>query len=152
MIPKKYKSFFSITLILSLSIGLSGCLATAQQHREAISDSTDKLTVGTVQKEIKKGMSGGEVATVLGSPNIVTKDKSEVETWIYDKVSTEYIYSSSSAGIGSLIIGVASIIGAGSGSASSSSGASSKNQKTLTIIIKFTEGVVSEYTYHTSSF
>ena len=152
MITKKYKSFFSITLILSLSIGLSGCLATAQQHREAISDSTDKLTVGTVQKEIKKGMSGAEVATVLGSPNIVTKDKSEVETWIYDKVSTEYIYSSSSAGIGSLIIGVASIIGAGSGSASSSSGASSKNQKTLTIIIKFTEGVVSEYTYHTSSF
>ena len=97
-------------------------------------------------------MSGAEVATVLGSPNIVTKDKSEVETWIYDKVSTEYIYSSGSAGIGSLIIGVASIIGAGSGSASSSSGASSKNQKTLTSIIKFTEGAVSEYTYHTSSF
>ena len=143
---------FPFTLILFLSITLSGCLLTAQQHREAINDPTDKLTVGTVQKEIKKGMSGAEVAIVLGSPNIVTKDKSEVETWIYDKISTEYVYSRSSAGIGSLIIGVASIIGAGGGSASSSSGASSKSQKTLTIIIKFTKGVVSEYTYHTSSF
>ena len=149
---KKLSAIFSFVLILLLSISLSGCLATAQQHREAISDPTDKLTVGTVQKEIKKGMSGAEVAIVLGAPNIVTKDKSEVETWIYDKISTEYIYSSGSAGIGSLVIGVASIIGAGSGSVSSSSGASSKNQKTLTIIIKFTEGVVSEYTYHTSSF
>ena len=32
-------------------------------------------TVGVVQKEIKVGMSGAQVAEVLGSPNVVTTDE-----------------------------------------------------------------------------
>jgi len=131
---------------------ISGCITNASQHLKNIEDTGDKLTVGVVQKEIKKGMSGAEVAIVLGSPNLVTKDKSGAETWIYDKMSTEFAYSKSKAGISSLIIGVSSIIGGASGSSSSSSGASKSSQRTLTVIIKFIKGEVSEYTYHASSF
>jgi outer membrane protein assembly factor BamE (lipoprotein component of BamABCDE complex) len=138
--------------ILGLSsILLSGCMA-AGDHRKAVQNTDDKLTVGVVQKEIKEGMSGADVATALGSPNMVTKDKSGAETWIYDKVSTEYVYSSSSGGVSSLILGTGAVIGAAGGSYNSSSGASSQTQRTLTIIIKFIEGEVSEYTYHASSF
>jgi outer membrane protein assembly factor BamE (lipoprotein component of BamABCDE complex) len=133
------------------SIVLSGC-STAGDHRQAVQNTDDKITVGVVQKEIKNGMSGADVATALGSPNMVTRDKAGVETWIYDKVSTEFVHSSSSGGVSSLVLGLGAIVGGAGGSYSSSSGASSQTQRTLTIIIKFIEGEVSEYTYHASSF
>ena len=48
----------------------------------------DKLTLGKVQSQIKKGMSQAEVLEVLGSPNIVTKNSSGNEVWTYDKISS----------------------------------------------------------------
>ena len=47
----------------------AGCGAThhAADVREA--DAVDRVTVGTVQKEIRLGMSAADVATALGSPN-----------------------------------------------------------------------------------
>ena len=56
-------------------IAVSGCQS-AQQHAadvEAANAETNRLTVGTVQREIRVGMSGGEVASVLGSPKIATR-------------------------------------------------------------------------------
>ncbi len=83
---------------------LTGCM-TAPQHRAAVADdSTDRVTVGRVQKEIRVGMSGAEVAAVLGSPNVVTTDEQRREVWIYDKIATETVYSTSSGGIGALIL------------------------------------------------
>jgi hypothetical protein len=57
--------------------------------------------VGTVQREIRVGMSGAEVITVLGPPNIVTTDAERREVWTYDRIATETVYSSS-AGAASL--------------------------------------------------
>jgi outer membrane protein assembly factor BamE (lipoprotein component of BamABCDE complex) len=63
-------------LIVSL---LTGC-ASASYHRQEVQDNTgDKVTVGTVQKEIRKGMSGAEVAAALGSPNTVSSDEKRRE-------------------------------------------------------------------------
>jgi outer membrane protein assembly factor BamE (lipoprotein component of BamABCDE complex) len=94
------------------------------------------MTVGTVQKEIRKGMSGAEVAEVLGSPNIVTTDAEGREVWIYDKISTDVTYSR----------------GAG-GSVSKSAGAESTTQRTLTVVIKFDENKrVRDFAYHSSRF
>lgn len=113
------------------------------------------MTVGVVQKEIKKGMSQAAVAEALGSPNMVTRDKDETETWIYDKVSTDVSYSASSGG---LLIGAlggssnAGVGGFGGASYGSGAGAASRTQRTLTVIIKFKEGVVNEYTYNASKF
>jgi len=68
--------------------------ANVGDQRKALNDSSEqKLTLGVAQKEIKVGMSQSDVAKALGSPNMVTKDKDGIETWIYDKVSTDYAYS-----------------------------------------------------------
>lgn len=133
---------------------LAGC-QTAGFHRAEVQDnSTDRVTVGTVQKEIKVGMSGAEVAQALGSPNIVSTDDQRREVWIYDKIATDRVYSSSSGGINALILGFgAGAAGGVGGGGSSSAGASSTSQRTLTVIIKFDEAKkVRDFAYHTSRF
>jgi outer membrane protein assembly factor BamE (lipoprotein component of BamABCDE complex) len=127
----------------------------ASDHRAAVEEPAgERLTVGTVQKEIRVGMSGAEVAAVLGSPNIVSTDEERREVWIYDKMATDATYSTSSGGIASLILGGgSSVAGAASGSANQSAGASSTSQRTLTVIIKFdNDKKVRDFAYHTSRF
>ena len=141
--------------VVSLStILLSACMSVAQ-HKEAVQDdSTDRITVGKIQKEIRVGMTGADVATVLGSPNIVTTDEERNEVWIYDKIATDTAYSKSEGGILALILGGRSSVGAGvGGGASRSAGADSKSQRTLTVVIKFgDDGKVRDFAYHTSRF
>ncbi|WOH38018.1 hypothetical protein RI844_01935 [Thalassotalea fonticola] len=147
-------AFYKLTLPVLLLISLTGCM-TAQEHRQEIADdSADKMTVGVVQKEIKVGMSGAEVAAILGSPNIVSTDENRNEVWIYDKISTEFVHSSSSGGLSSLILGFGSeVLGGVGGSYNKQAGASSKSQKTLTIILKFDdEGLIRDFAYHASRF
>jgi hypothetical protein len=98
-------------------------------------------------------MSPADVAKVLGSPNMVTRDRDNIETWIYDKVSTESAYSTSKGGVAALVLGGGSGVGGiGAGGASQATGASSRTQRTLTIIIKFKNNSVSEFTYNATSF
>jgi len=140
-------------LLLWVVLALTGCMTAAQHQQTLPSAEERKLTTGVVQKEIRKGMSQADVAAALGSPNLVTKDKKGVETWIYDKISTEYAYSTSSGGVSALVLGWGgSAAGLGGGSVNRSSGASSTTQRTLTVIIKFIEGEVDEFTYRSSSF
>ncbi len=149
-----------------------GCMTTqpqptAAQHREALgSTGEQKMTLGLVQSSISKGMSQADVATTLGSPNMVTQDAEGNETWIYDKISTESTHSSSSkresAGVGlgtALLAGVGSVAGgvvggaSASSQASQSSGARSQSQRTLTVVIKFDGGKrVSDVRYQSTSF
>lgn len=121
---------------------ITGC-QTAASHKAGVQDdSGDRMTVGKVQKEIRVGMSGAEVAQVLGSPNIVSTDEERREVWIYDKIATDRAQSSSSGGVNVLILGVGS-----------SAAASSTSQRTLTVIIKFDNGgKVRDFAYHTSRF
>ncbi|MBG0789681.1 MAG: hypothetical protein H0S80_04195 [Desulfovibrionaceae bacterium] len=133
---------------------MGGCMA-AGQHREAVrDDSVNKLSVGAVQKEIRVGMSGADVVSVLGSPNMVSTDAKRREVWVYDKVSTERVYSNSSGGVGVLGLVIGGSAGAlGSGSYEGRSGASSTTQRTLTILIKFDEqSLVRDFAYRQSSF
>jgi outer membrane protein assembly factor BamE (lipoprotein component of BamABCDE complex) len=121
---------------------LSGCQSAAQHKASVQDDSVDRITVGNVQREIRVGMSGTEVARVLGSPNIVSTDEERREVWIYDKIATDSAASSSSVGGTILILG-----------ARSSAAATSTSQRTLTVIIKFDKvGKVRDFSYHTSRF
>lgn len=144
--------------ILGLSLLTSAMLAGCQQagdHKRAVQDDTaDRITVGKVQKEIRIGMSGADVAQALGSPNIVTTDDQRREVWIYDKISTEYVHSSSSGGVNALLLGWGSDVGgAGGAGASAASGAKSTTQRTITIVIRFDNaGQVRDFSYNTSSF
>ena len=114
-------------------------------HRDLLHTSQEaKLTTGVVQKEIRKGMTQAEVAKHLGSPNLVTRDKNGLETWVYDKMSRDVSYSSSAIGGA----GGSALIIAGA----SQSGAAATTQRTLTVIIKFENNLVEELTYNASSF
>ena len=128
----------------------AGCSAThhAADVREA--NDVDRVTVGTVQREIVLGMSAADVATVLGSPNIVTTDDLRQETWIYDKISSDVTYSRSSGTVVGLIFGSSA---AGAGVGTTSAGSSSSSQRTLTVIIKYDgDNRVRDFSYHTSRF
>jgi outer membrane protein assembly factor BamE (lipoprotein component of BamABCDE complex) len=100
------------------------------------------LSAGKVQREIRVGMTGADVAEVLGSPNVVSTDELGREVWIYDRISTDTAYSQGGAFGSILILG-----------GSTSSGAASRSQRTLTVIIKFDEqGRVRDFAYRQSSF
>lgn len=133
---------------------LSGCMSASEHRADVSNPAADRVTVGTVQKEIRVGMSGAEVAGVLGSPNIVSTDEERREVWIYDKISTDVAYSTSSGGIAALILGGSGSVGGGAaGNVGRSAGATSTSQKTLTVIIKFDDAKkVRDFAYHTSSF
>ena len=132
-----------LKLVLSGTIAtLAGCMS-AEQHRQAVdTTAADNLTVGTVQREIRVGMTSAEVVEVLGAPNMVTTDELRREVWVYDKVATEATRSSS-FGYGTLILF--------GGTARSS--AVSTSQKTLTVIVKYDEqGRVRDFAYRQSKF
>lgn len=136
-------------LVLCVSILATGC-STVADHRKAVADATEnKLTLGVAQRSIQVGMSQADVVTALGSPNMVTRDRSGVETWIYDKFSTDRAYSTSTGGVAGLVIGSG---GAGVGGGASASGASSSVQRTLTIIIKFENSIVRDFSYNSTAF
>ena len=133
---------------------MSGCM-TAPQHQAAVNSyEEDRLTLAAVQRNVRTGMSGSEVLSSLGSPNIVSTDENRHEVWVYDRVGTEYVHSESESGL-------ISLIGAASGSAAGGilpgynqkAGASRRSQRTLTIIVRFDdEGQVKDYSYHASRF
>ena len=129
-------------IVICYAVFFTSCVGTRYAANTQEGLEGNKLTVGTVQKEIKKGMSGAEVAEVLGSPNIVSTDEQGREVWIYDKISTVRVQSESS-GYGILILS----------GYSESGGSSSTSQQTLTIIIKFdNDHKVRDFAYHTSRF
>lgn len=123
-------------LLIALISALTACSPAPR------SESATTLTTGVVQKEIRIGMPGSDVAQVLGSPNIVSLDENKDEIWVYDKVSTEVVYSSGAGGVWLLLFGV-----------DKESGYSEKSQRTLTVIIKLNEDKkVTDFTYRASSF
>jgi hypothetical protein len=131
----------------------------ASDHRQDVQDDTgDRMTVGKVQKEIRIGMSSEAVAQTLGSPNIVTTDEKRRESWIYDKISTDRVFSRSSGGVSALILGGAPVGGGilgglGGGNVEKQAGASSTRQRTLTVIIKFDEeSKVRDFAYNYTQF
>lgn len=129
-------------LLFSIAAALAACSTAAEQQKNLGSAEERQMTVGVVQKEIRAGMTQGQVAEALGSPNIVNRGINGRETWIYDKVATEASYSNSGA------YGTVLLLGGGS-----AAGASSSTQKTLTVVIRFdATDRVETFSYHSSKF
>lgn len=128
---------------LATSSILIGC--SASDHAASVNQdqpNSGKLTAGKVQSQVSRGMSGGQVAEVLGSPNIVSTDENGREVWIYDRFATEVRASESSGGVW-LVLGVVG----------GSSGAATKSTRSLTVVIKFDDSKkVRDVAYHSSSF
>jgi outer membrane protein assembly factor BamE (lipoprotein component of BamABCDE complex) len=131
-----------VTFALVAALSLGACRTVEDNRRDTADTRGRELTAGLVKREITKGMSGAAVAEALGSPNIVTKDRDERETWVYDKIATEASYSQSQSGMFLIL-----------GGFSNQSGAASTTQRTLTVVIKFDKNnKVESFTYHQSKF
>lgn len=138
------KALFLSLFAIFISVAISGCYPTSlvdqQRDMNAAKGEGENLSIGKVQKEIKVGMSSSDVVSVLGSPNMVTTDDKRRESWVYDKVSTEGM-ASTSKGTGFLWF------------PADRNATVSRTQKTLTIVIKFDEkGMVRDFAYNTSKF
>jgi outer membrane protein assembly factor BamE (lipoprotein component of BamABCDE complex) len=134
----------SYVVLLALPLLFGGCQPVRDQAAAVheAQDAGSKVTLGTVQREIRVGMSSADVVSVLGSPNMVTTDEQRRETWVWDKVSTESIGTSSAGGATILLFGV-----------SGGSAVHSTTQRTLTIIVKFDSASrVRDFSYRSSSF
>ncbi len=146
-------------IILYAGLGLTpilhGCVTThapLSLPEKNLPEAT-RLTLGLVQQTVKKGVSKDEVISKLGSPNMVTSSSESYETWIYDRISTEIQTETSSGGVRVLGGAVGGSVGAGvSAGSSTSAGAAVRSQKTLTVIIKFSKGVVDSYQTRATSF
>ena len=62
------RNLLRLTLIPVVAGALFSCTAT-HHVKDVRAEDADRVTVGTVQKEIRLGMSGADVAAVLGSPS-----------------------------------------------------------------------------------
>ena len=138
-------------LILSISFILFNCAPPDPIVIEVPVEKEDKLTLGTVQSKIKKGMNQTEVLEVLGSPNIVTKNSQGNEVWTYDKIGSNQSSSSEvSATYGQRQLNQgfwAFLFGGVTSSAGASSDRNSES-KSLTVIITFDgNSNVSDFTY-----
>jgi hypothetical protein len=134
----------AVLALFCVIIGLATGCESAASHSKALNDEppVEKFTLGNVQRKVSKGMSQADVASSLGSPNIVTKDSSGKEAWIYDKVAREVSYSHDQGGVWLIL-----------GAYSKEAGASRTSQSTLTVVIKFDDqGQVNDVTYHSSQF
>jgi outer membrane protein assembly factor BamE (lipoprotein component of BamABCDE complex) len=151
------KSSLFINTLLSIVL-LSGCMTAAEHSASLHSAADQKMTVGLVQAKITKGMSQGQVAEILGSPNIVSKDQAGNDTWIFDKIASEASFSKDQGGGGGGVgagieAGNALILGGLLGNYNRSAGASATTQRTLTVVIKFdSRQLVNDFSYHSTQF
>ena len=132
------------------ALALAGCLP-AQEHARAVQATPGGgLSVGSVQTGVRVGMTGAQVAAALGAPNVVTTDELRREVWIYDRIATDQIYSTSNGGLGLVMFPGGGGIGP---FGTYQSGARSTSQRTLTVLVKFDEGGrVRDFAYHQSRF
>ena len=117
---------------------LTACGASLQTVSPPPDPEEKRLTIGTVQREIRKGMAASAVAEALGAPNIVTTDEQRREVWIYDRVATKRVQEQGYASL--VLIGYSREAGAVS-------------QRSLTVIVKFdADKLVRDYAYHATRF
>lgn len=151
----------SLVIISFLALLGGGCQSydpnMKKLHSELPEESSPELTLGVFQSKIVTGMSQGEVAAAVGSPNIVEKRDDNKEVWIYDKVSSEVasvnqrVSGGGGAGM-AVATGSAIIGGIGGVSGGKNASVSRSTQKSLTVVITFEDGQVSDTQYHMSQF
>ena len=88
----------------ALLILSAGCSAAYHAH-ELHSEREREMTLGAVQKEIRRGLSQADVAEALGSPNIVTRDSAGHETEIIQNTWMQRVRQQSNF-LGQLLRGI----------------------------------------------
>lgn len=106
---------------------LSGCQSTTSRHSQGY---------------IRNGMSSKEVVKALGSPNMVTRNPDGTETWVYDKIISNFKANKSNSGIYLSFPG-----------SSRKRKSNSPENRTLTMVIHFNkDSRVADFSYRMTSF
>jgi len=118
----------SVALITLLMICSCGPITPLIDSRKA---STETFSLGQVQEKIKKGITiKSEVLILIGSPNLVSKNREGKEVHVWDKRSSE---SERSQGIGTSVV--------------------IQNERTITIAITYdNKDVVEDISYRVTSY
>lgn len=144
-IDAAFRTDYRAMMLKTASIVVMGCLAVsgcAANLPTGNSGDKQNLTAGVVQREIRKGMTGGEVASVLGSPNIVTSGTGGTEVWVYDRTFTQVESANASTGVWFIV-----------GTTGQNSSIARSSQSTLTVVVKFDANkTVQDVAYHQSKF
>jgi hypothetical protein len=135
-----------------LAVVLATVPAAAGQSEKP--DASKAFTLGLVQKTLRPGLSQGDLAERLGSPNIVTRETDGREAWVYDKVSSERESSAGRVDVGGAgsgaTGGVWGFLGVAGGKRSERS---KQSQRTLTVVVRFSAaGLVETFSWHDSRF
>jgi outer membrane protein assembly factor BamE (lipoprotein component of BamABCDE complex) len=152
-----------VALVIPVCLALAGCMSAARHQQELGSTNDRALTVGSVQQQIKVGVAQSDVAMTLGAPNIVTRDRQDRETWVYDKIATEASFSQDTGSVFAAVMGHGAFSASGGdsgdvtanagGNYSRQAGAASLTQRTLTVVIKFDRSnTVESLSYHSTTF
>lgn len=128
--------------------------AEAGDREKAKPDAAAVFTLGTVQKELRTGLSQADVVERLGSPNILVRDGAGREAWVYDRISSEVEASHAGVRVGGAGAGAggtfAGLVGISGGKSTEKVRSS---QRTLTVVVRFSAaGAVESFTWHNSRF
>jgi len=144
---------YARVVVVALAVGV-GAAGAAEPKDKTKAETPREFTLGLVQREIRPGLFQADVAERLGSPNIVTRGPDGREAWVYDRVSTEFEYSSGQFGLGGLGSGAGSTFGGILGLAAGKRSEKGRTtQRSLTVVIRFSAaGAIESFTWHDSRF
>lgn len=75
---------------MALLVAVASCSTAHKYGENAEPTQKSNLTFGMVKSKIIKGQTTqGEILEIFGSPNMITKNKSNDEVWSYSKTSTQ---------------------------------------------------------------
>ncbi len=128
---------------LSLALLATALVGCAQTQTEPVTTRNSEMTHGNVQLNLKVGeTTQTQVLEVFGAPNITSIDGSGQEVWTYQRAAT-VAQSSSSSGYWTILLAGGSRSAAGF----------EQTQRTMTLIIKFSEKkIVSDFRSRSSEF
>lgn len=142
------------TLSLAVLLSLPFALVVRAADDPAKAPRESQLTLGSIQRSMKTGMTATEVLDAAGSPNLVTRGRSGRESWVYDRFSTETSEQGIQVGGGAIgsasgaSSGILGVLGLNGGSKKSST-----SQRTLMLVVTFgPDGLVESFAYRSSSF
>jgi hypothetical protein len=145
-----------VVVITALTVSLAACVSNLQAPASPGGGQKSNLTPGMVKTTIQEGRTTqGEVLSVFGAPNIVTRDTSGREVWTYSVQSVSKSAASAEVG-GSFGAGAAGVTnstvigGGGAVSGGKSGSVSQSSSSTFTLMITFDAGDVVE-TYQMQS-
>ena len=141
----------NFSVIITFTMIMFSCTPPEPIIIEVPVEQKDKLTLGKVQSQVKKGMNQTEILEVLGSPNIATKNSSGGEVWTYDRIGTSQSSSNNASatyGQAQLGRGFWSFLFGGTTNSVQSNSDRNTESKSLTVIITFDKNqLVSDFTY-----